>query len=259
VQAVELGRRQIDQPGIVLIDEAAAFFRGGPILAGDPDRRLHARGLPLDHGERLARLRGHDRRHVALEDAGLLSRDQRDRVAQELGVVERHRRDNGGERALDHVGGIEPAAEAHFEQQHVGRVAREQQKRRRGLDLEHGDRLRPVDGLAFPQRPSEVIIGHQHAATLAAEPEALVETDEMRRGVDVDAQRRGFEDRAHERDGGALAVGAGDVDHRRQAPLGMIERLQDAPHAVERQVDQLRMKLQQAPNDGIDLAHDAPA
>jgi hypothetical protein len=49
------------------------------------------------------------------------------------------------------------------------------------------------------------------------------------------------------------------MDHRRQAAFGMVERLEDAPHAVERQVDQLRMKLQQARNDGIDLAHDAPA
>ena len=43
---------------------------------------------------------------------------------------------------LDHVGGVEPAAEADFEQQHVGRMAREQQERRRRGDLEHGDRLR---------------------------------------------------------------------------------------------------------------------
>ena len=160
---------------------------------------------------------------------------------------------------LDHVGGVEPAAEAHFQQQHVGGIAREQEKRRRGLDLKHGDRLRAVDGLALFERRSEIIIGDQDAAARAADAKALVEAHEMRRSVDMHAQSRSLQDRAHERDGGALAVGAGDVDHRWQAAFGMVERIEDAPHAVERQVDQLRMKLQEARNDGIDLVHDAPA
>src|SRR5690349_19341301 len=109
--AVELRRRQIEKAGIILINQAAALFRGGPVLAGDPDRRLHASGLALDHRKRLARLRRHDRRHLALEDAGLLRGDERDGVAEKLGVVERYRRDHGCEWMLDHVGGVEPAAE----------------------------------------------------------------------------------------------------------------------------------------------------
>src|SRR5262249_27649193 len=54
-----------------------------------------------------------------------------------------------------------------------------------------------------------------------AEPKALVEAHEMRRGIDVHAHARRLQDRAHERDGRALAVGAADVDRRRQPPLGM--------------------------------------
>ena len=56
---------------------------------------------------------------------------------------------------------------------------------------------------------------------------------------------RRFEDGAHECDGRTLAVGTGDMDHRRQMPLGMAERRQQPFNATERQVDSLRMKRQQ--------------
>ncbi len=111
-----------------------------------------------------------------------------ERVAEMLGMIERDRRDHGGERALDHVGGIEPAAEPDFEQQHVGRMAREQQEARRGRDLEHGDRRAGIDALAFGERAASSSSDDQPAFALRAEPEALVEAHEMRRGVDVHAQ-----------------------------------------------------------------------
>ena len=60
------------------------------------------------------------------------------------------------------------------------------------------------------------------------------------------ALARGLEDRAHERDGRALAVGAGDVDDRRQPPLRMAERGEQPLDAAERQIDALGMQRQQA-------------
>jgi hypothetical protein len=54
--AVKFRRRQIEQPVAVLINQPAAFLGRGPVLAGDAERRPHARRLPLDDGERLARL-----------------------------------------------------------------------------------------------------------------------------------------------------------------------------------------------------------
>ena len=56
---------------------------------------------------------------------------------------------------------------------------------------------------------------------------------------------RRLEDGAHEGDGRTLAVGAGDMNHRRQLPLGMAERRQQPLDAIERQVDPLRMQRQQ--------------
>ena len=82
-------------------------------------------------------------------------------------MVHRHRRDRAGERLLDHVGGVEPAAEPDLEQQHVGRMAREQQERRGGLDLEHGDRRVAVGALAFGQRVGQLVVADQLAAARA--------------------------------------------------------------------------------------------
>ena len=62
---------------------------------------------------------------------------------------------------------------------------------------------------------------------------------------------RGFEDRAHERDGRALAVGTGDVDHRWQAPFRMAERGEEALDAAEREIDALRVQRQQSGEDGL--------
>ena len=87
--AVKLRRRQIEQAGLVLIDQPAALLGGGPVLAGDLERRIEPRRLPLDHGQRVARLRGDDRRRAALEDAGLLGGDLLERVAEKFGVVDR--------------------------------------------------------------------------------------------------------------------------------------------------------------------------
>ena len=80
------------------------------------------------------------------------------------------------------------------------------------------------------QRGGQRVVGDQ----LAGDADALVEADQMRRGVDVDALARRLGDGAQEGAGAALAVGAGDVDHRRQAALGMAERRQQAVAAGPR-------------------------
>ena len=150
--AVKLRRRQIEQPVVVLINQPAAFLGRGPVLAGDDERRFNARRLPLNHGKRVAHLKGHSRRHAALEDAGFLGGNRRDGIAEKIAVVERHTRDCAHQRTLDDVSGVQPSAKPDFEQQHVGRVPREQQESRRGLDFKHGDRVTAIGAFAFGQR-----------------------------------------------------------------------------------------------------------
>ena len=59
------------------------------------------------------------------------------------------------------------------------------------------------------------------------------------------AQAGGLEDRAQVRDGRTLAVGARDMDHRRQRGFRMIEPRQQAVHAIEAEIDALRMQGRQ--------------
>ena len=76
-------------------------------------------------------------------------------------MIHRHRRDDARERTLDHVGRIEPAAEADLEQQHVGGMAREQHEGGGGLDLEQRDRRIAIGALAFGERIGKLRIGDQ--------------------------------------------------------------------------------------------------
>ena len=170
-------------------------------------------------------------------------------------MVERDRRDHARQRMVDDVGGVEAAAQADFQQQHVGRVAREQHECRRRLDLEHGDRRFAIEAFALAERVGKLGVRNQHAAPRPADPESFVDAHQVGRGVGMDALAGRLEDRAHERDGRAFAVGAGDVDDGRHTPLRVAEAVQDPPHAVERQIDPLRMQRQQPRHDGVDGRH----
>ena len=94
------------------------------------------------------------------------------------------------------------------------------------------------------------VVGDQ----LAGDADAFVEAHQMRRGVDMHAQARGLGHRADERAGAALAVGAGDVDDRRQALLGMVEFGQQRAQPVEAEVDQPGMQACEAGDDLFDRA-----
>ena len=252
---IELWRRKVEQAGVILIDEASALLGRHPVLARDPDRCLDAPRLAFDRQQRLARLSSHDRRHAGLENTRLLHCDLPQSIAEVLGVIERHRRDHAGERTVDHVGRIQPPTHPDFEEQHIGRVAREQQEPGRGRDLEHGDGRTRVGALAFVERAAELFVRSEASFALAAKAKAFVEAHEMRRGIDVYAQTSSFQNCAHESDGRALAVGTGDMNRGRQLLLGMPERAENAPHPIERKIDQLRMQRRETRNDGIDRGH----
>ena len=71
----------------------------------------------------------------------------------------------------------------------------------------------------------------------------------------MDAEAGRFEDRPHEGDGRTLAVGAGDMDHRRQLLLRIAQPLEQAQDAPERQVDQLGMQREEARQQEVGCAH----
>ncbi len=67
----------------------------------------------------------------------------------------------------------------------------------------------------------------------------------------MNAQAGRLGDGTHGRDGRALAVGAGDMHHRREAILRIAQLRHQPADAVEREVDRLRMQLRQAIEDRI--------
>ena len=67
---------------------------------------------------------------------------------------------------VDDIGGVEPPAEPDLQQHDIGRMLREQAERRRGLDLEKGDRLAGIDLLALLQRRAQLVVVDQLAAAV---------------------------------------------------------------------------------------------
>ena len=53
----------------------------------------------------------------------------------------------------------------------------------------------------------------------------------------MDAQARGFQNRAQIGDRRTLAIGAGNMNHRRQLAFGMIEPLQQPMHPLQAEID----------------------
>src|SRR6185312_5099108 len=171
------------------------------------------------------------------------------RVAEEMLMVERHRRDRRNERRGEHVAGVEAAAESGLDQRDVGGLAREREKRRRRGDLEIGDVLAVIDALAFLEKRDQPLVVDQRAT----DADTLVEADEMRLRKHVDALAGGFEERAHERDRRAFAVGARDMDDVRHLVLRIAKLAQEALHPVEGQVDQFRVQAEKPRQNRIDL------
>src|SRR5262249_46046046 len=97
----------------------------------------------------------------------------------------------------------------------------------------------------------------------AGEADALVEMHQVRRGVDMDLEPLCLQHRAREGTGRTLAVGAGDMDDRRQPVLRIAKVGEKTLDAVENEIDPLRRKGRKPFEDRVALggaeAHGARA
>src|SRR6266403_4509837 len=123
-------------------------------------------------------------------------------------------------------------------------MLREQTERRRGFDFKNRDRRADVGLLAMFERGAQFVVIDQNAAG-PAEPEAFVDPHQIRRGIGVDSQARRFQNRPQVSNRRALAVGAGDVNDRRQLALGMPEPRQQPMHPLEIEIDAFGMQGRQ--------------
>ena len=124
------------------VDDGRVDRRGD---LGDPRGRFG--GEPSDH-----------ERHAWLGDSGFFESDVGERVAKVPFVIERDRGDRGDRRS-QHVGGVEPPAEADFHDGDVDGRAPEDLKRDRGRHFEEGRlhaeraaRDRGIDGIEDARR-----------------------------------------------------------------------------------------------------------
>ena len=187
---------------------------------------------------RLRRLRTDDARDPGLENPRLLAGNFTHGRAEERPVVERNRCDGAQQWPLNHVGCVQAAAEPGLQQGHIGGGAAEGKKRRRRGNLKERDRPAGVDQIAFLQQRRQRLL----ADLIASNDDSFAELNEMRRGIDVHPQALRFENRPKEGDQRTLAVGAGNMDHRRQISFGMAEIGEQPDDTIERQVDDARMQ-----------------
>ena len=127
-------------------------------------------------------------------------------------------------------------------------MLREQAKRRRGLCLEKCEGRAGIDAFAMFERHAQFIIADENAT----DAKAFVDPHQIRRGIGMDSQARRFQDRAQICERRTLAIGAGDVDHRRQLAFGMIEPIQQKLYAVEAEIDPLGMQRGQPRDQPIE-------
>ena len=161
---------------------------------------------------------------VGAEDAGLFAGDLGDGVAEVVLVVERDVGDDG-EEGVDDVGGVETAAQADFEDGDVDRACAslepfsgEVEEGERGEDLEEAGGMGQIAGfdeaagglVDLEVEAGEVVVGDLDAVDL----DALVDADEVGRGVEAGAVAGGGEDAGQGGGRGAFAVGSGDQDRR---------------------------------------------
>src|SRR5438067_10930902 len=119
--AGQAGERQVERAPFVAITQlSGACDRIPAPAAWKPWCAEFVRNLSDPRADR-GRVELRDQRNAGLGDARLLGRDARQALAQKLLMIEREVGDPSYERAVDDVGGVEPAAKADLEDAGVRR------------------------------------------------------------------------------------------------------------------------------------------
>ena len=233
MMADQQGHRQIHELLGALIDQPATLLEGLIVLAPDRQGSTNRLRTGADRLQRLERLLRNHRADAGLEDARFFLRNLLDRLAQPFRVIKGDRRDDAKGRARDHIGGIETSTKPNLQDQSIRRPFGERQKRGRGGDLEEGCRLPGIDALNFRQVLHKLSFADGTSLTVGTgQFDALMEANEMGRGVDVHALACCLQHRLQVGTHRTLAVRSGDMDHGGQAILRFAEPCQqslDAP------------------------------
>ena len=176
-----------------------------------------------------------DEEAVGAEDAAFFAGDSGDGVAEVLLVVEGYVGEDGKD-GLDDVGGVEGSAEAYFEDGDVDALLGEPGEGEGGEDFEEAGEMGEGSGIDkgvgsgddVEVEAGEVFVGDLVGVDL----DALVDADEMGRGVKGSAVSGGGEDAAEGCGSAALAVGSSD-ENGREGELRIAERRGEGAHVGE--------------------------
>ena len=141
---------------------------------------------------------------VRPEDVGLFQRDGLAIIAQPLCMVDGHAGDDGAVR-IHEVDGIQPPAQADLHHHRIQRLAREGQEHHQRGELEVRQRHIAARQLHLLEERQQRLVGQ----FLAIDADALVEAQQVRRGVQPHPVAGRAQDGIQHGAGGALAVGAG--------------------------------------------------
>jgi hypothetical protein len=247
---------EVEQLVLLLEHQPPALLERIEVLAPANEGCAAPNGFRLQnlcHGRRLL---GHDTRHAALHDAGLLESDLLHRVAQLVRVIHGDGRDDRECGCVDHVGRIETAAEPDLEKHHIGRRFRKSEERRRRRDLEKRDRRTRIDFRDALEQMRQPSIGNGlRASVCIGDGDALVEAHEVRRRIDMYAACRSLENGFQEGNGRAFAVGARHMDDGGEFPFRMAKLVEKPLETLERQIDKQRMEASQIAQNVVARAH----
>jgi hypothetical protein len=229
MRAGEGGERKSEFPARIAIVQRAALNRAVPFAALYEQGRAGERGHLLDARGGFRRMREGDEGNAGLGNPGLFAGDVGERGAEPLLVIKAKRGDGGRRRPRHEVGGVEAAAHAHLQHQRIGRRAAEGEKGggRGRLEEARLDAFADVEN--FVQQAGQEIVTYQPAG----EANTLVKAHQMGRGEDVGGKARCLQRRAEKGGGRPLAVGAGNVEHRRKLGLRIAEAFEQFGDALQ--------------------------
>jgi hypothetical protein len=148
-----------------------------------------------------------------------------------LSVVPRKLGDAADYGLFDDIGGVKAAAQTHFDDAGVGGMLGEGKKGGGGGDFEEAGADPFCDIEDAGEIGGQRFVGNQ----LAADPDAFVEAHQMGRGEDMDGLPVRFERGAQEGAGRAFAVGASNMEDRRQGAVRIADAVEQLGDALQTQ------------------------
>ena len=142
-------QRQIEQAGLVLIDQPSVVLAHMVFLPVADQRRAQAVGDLFQHRfAALVLLTGDDHGRAGFDDAAFFRGNGLDVGSEKIGVINGDRRDHAHKRLFDHIGGIETPAQTDLEQHKIGGMLGKQQQGRRRCHFKKRHRLARIGGFA---------------------------------------------------------------------------------------------------------------